>query len=209
MMLKKIVLMAGLLFCPLLAGAEAPPSATPEPRVVLETSLGRIELELFESAAPISAAHFLRYVDEKFYDGLIFHRVIANFMVQGGGFEPGLQTRATTHKAILNEADNGLKNSRGTLAMARTENIYSGNAQFYLNLKDNPTLDHKGKSSESFGYAVFGKVVSGMEVVERIGATPTGTVKGTPDVPTTEVVIKRAYRVEEAGSKDASPAPAP
>lgn len=161
--------------------------------VVMETSLGTIEIELDGEKAPISAKNFLQYVDDKFYDGLIFHRVIKGFMIQGGGFSEGMDQKKT-RETIKNEATNGLKNLKGTLAMARTNIVDSATAQFFINVVDNSFLDHRDTSSAGYGYAVFGKVTSGMDVVEKIRAVPTGMKNGMDDVPTTAVVIKSVKR---------------
>lgn len=143
---------------------------TRRPRVAFRTSLGAFLVELYPDKAPITVRNFLRYVGEKFYDGTIFHRVMANFMIQGGGFTKNL-TKKPTHAPIKNEADNGLRNVRGTLAMARTPVVDSATAQFFINVKDNPALDHRGPGP-GFGYAVFGHVIQGQDVVERIRRTP-------------------------------------
>jgi cyclophilin family peptidyl-prolyl cis-trans isomerase len=165
--------------------------ATP---VVIETDLGTIELELDEAKAPKSVANFLRYVDDEHYDGTVFHRVIPGFMAQGGGYDGAFDKRAT-RDAIENEADNGLKNLRGTVAMARTSDPHSATAQFFVNVKDNGFLDHTGKNDSGWGYAVFGKITSGMDVVDRIVAVPTGS-KGpfSKDAPLKNVTIKSARR---------------
>ena len=173
------------------AGPAAATSA--RPAVTLETTLGTIVIELFPGKAPKTCENFLRYVREKYYDGLVFHRVIPGFVIQGGGFEPGMKPRKPGHPPIRNEADNGLKNLRGTLSMARTFQVDSATSQFFINLKDNPFLDHRGNDPARFGYAVFGRVVEGMEVVEEIARVPTGRVRGFKDVPLTDVVIQRAY----------------
>ena len=161
--------------------------------VVMETSMGNIEIEVDGEKAPISAKNFLQYVDDKFYDGLIFHRVIKNFMIQGGGFDEKM-TQKKTREQIKNEAGNGLKNVKGTLAMARTNVVDSATAQFFINVVDNDFLNHRDESSQGYGYAVFGKVTSGMDVVEKIRAVPTGVKSGMDDVPTTPVVIKSIKR---------------
>ena len=159
------------------------------PVVVMETSLGKVKMELFQKEAPISVKNFLDYTKEGFYDGTIFHRVIPNFMIQGGGFTEGLKMKATK-APIKNEAGNGLKNDRGTLAMARTMNVDSGNSQFFINVADNAFLNHTNDTPAGFGYAVFGKVIEGMDVVDKIAAVKTGMQKGFTDVPVSEVVIK-------------------
>src|SRR5688572_28403818 len=159
--------------------------------LVFETTLGTIEIELFEKEAPISSANFLSYVDDGFFDGLIFHRVIPGFMIQGGGFEPGMKQKKVK-APIKNEAANGLKNKRGTLAMARTNVVDSATAQFFVNLVDNDFLDHAGPSN--YGYAVFGKVTSGMDVIDQIAKVATTNRAGHQNVPATDVVITRAAR---------------
>ena len=160
------------------------------PVVVLETSLGTIKIELFEDKAPISTANFLSYAEKGFYNDTIFHRVIPGFMIQGGGF-PADMTRKQTDAPIKNEAENELKNLRGTLAMARTQAKDSATAQFFINLKDSAFLDH---GSRDFGYAVFGKVTSGMDVVDKIAAVETAAKGGHKDVPVQPVLIKAARR---------------
>ena len=157
--------------------------------IVFETTLGNFEVELFEKEAPLSAANFQSYVDDGFYDGVVFHRVIPDFMIQGGGFEPGMKQKKVK-APIKNEATNGLKNSRGTLAMARTNDINSATAQFFVNLKDNGFLDHAGASN--YGYAVFGKVIAGMDVIDKIAAVATTTRSGHQNVPAADVVITKA-----------------
>jgi len=159
--------------------------------IVFETTLGNFEVELFEKEAPISAKNFQDYVDDGFFDGLIFHRVIPGFMIQGGGFEPGMKQKKTK-APIKNEAANGLKNSRGTLAMARTNVVDSATAQFFVNLVDNDFLDHAGPAN--FGYAVFGKVSAGMDVVDQIAKVATTNRGGHQNVPAADVVITKASR---------------
>jgi peptidyl-prolyl cis-trans isomerase A (cyclophilin A) len=159
--------------------------------VVFETSLGKFEVELFEKEAPISSANFLSYVDDGFFDGVIFHRVIPGFMIQGGGFEPGMKQKKT-NAPIKNEATNGLKNERGTLAMARTNVVDSATAQFFVNLVDNDFLDHTGPSN--YGYAVFGKVASGMDVIDQIAKVSTTNRAGHQNVPAADVTITKASR---------------
>jgi len=165
-------------------------------RVVMSTNLGDIFLELDEEKAPASVENFLAYANAGFYDGTIFHRVIKGFMVQGGGFDAEFQRKAT-RPPIKNEAGNGLKNMRGTIAMARTNVIDSATSQFFINLVDNNFLDHRGNDARSYGYAVFGKVVDGMEVVDRIAASPTEH-RGGPfaNLPRQQVVIKSVHRAE-------------
>ena len=161
------------------------------PVVVLETSLGNIEIELDAQKAPVSVENFLAYVDSGHYDGTVFHRVIPNFMIQGGGFDESF-TQKPTRAPIKNEADNGLLNQRGTIAMARTADVNSATSQFFINVADNGFLNHGGRD---FGYAVFGKVSSGMDVVDKIAAVPTGR-KGpfSSDAPQTTVKIVKARR---------------
>ena len=160
--------------------------------VRFETSLGAFTLALDTGLAPVSAENFLAYVDEGFFDGLIFHRVIPGFMIQGGGMLPDMSQKK--NKApIKNEATNGLKNDRGTVAMARTNEINSATSQFFINLSDNDFLNH---SPGNYGYAVFGKVVDGMDTIDRIAKERTGRRKGHDDVPATDVVITSARRVE-------------
>jgi len=172
------------------------PTAT-HPEVILETSLGFIKLELFSDRAPATVANFLTYVREGFYDGLIFHRVISNAIVQGGAFQPGMVCREPTHPAIANEAQNGLKNERGTIAMARAYPIDSAATQFFINVVDNFTLDHRGSDPLEFGYAVFGRVVEGMEVVEKMTWIPSGPAGDHRNVPQEDIVIVKARVVEE------------
>ncbi len=165
------------------------------PRVLVQTSLGDMVLELNHKQAPVSAANFLRYVDEGFYDGTIFHRVIGNFMIQGGGYDTSYR-RKSTHVEIRSEANNGLKNLRGSIAMARTGNPHSATAQFFINVVDNSFLDHTAPTARGWGYTVFGRVVEGLEVMEQIRKVPTGS--GGPfgrDVPQTMVKINSIKRV--------------
>ena len=162
-----------------------------EVKVLMETSKGDIELALNKDKAPVTVENFLRYVDEGFYNGTIFHRVISGFMIQGGGLTEDMQKKPT-HEPIKNEADNGLSNKRGTIAMARTSEPNSATSQFFINHKDNPNLDYPSYG----GYAVFGKVTKGMEVVDAIAATPTGVKAGRRDVPVETIFIKSVKRVE-------------
>jgi cyclophilin family peptidyl-prolyl cis-trans isomerase len=165
--------------------------------VRFETSLGNFTIELFTKEAPVSSENFLQYVDEKHFDGTIFHRVIPGFMIQGGGMEAGLSQK-DTRDPIKNEATNGLKNSRGTLSMARTNDINSATSQFFVNLKDNDFLDHKPGSNSTYGYAVFGKVTEGMDVIDKIAKVKTGSRRGHQDVPLEDVVVTAARRTEPA-----------
>lgn len=158
-----------------------------------KTSKGTFTVQLFDKQAPITVENFYRYADEGFFDGTIFHRVIPNFMVQGGGLTADLQNKKG-HDPIQNEATNGLKNKRGTLSMARTNDINSATSQFFINVVDNDFLDHKGPSN--YGYAVFGRVDSGMEVVDAIVAVKTGSRSGYQDVPTETITIESVRRIE-------------
>jgi cyclophilin family peptidyl-prolyl cis-trans isomerase len=160
--------------------------------IEFKTSKGIFKVQLFDKQAPLSVENFLRYVDEGFFDGTIFHRVIAGFMIQGGGLTADLKDKKG-HEPIKNEATNGLKNKRGTLAMARTNDINSATSQFFINLVDNDFLDNK---AGNYGYAVFGRVDSGMEVVDAIAAVQTGSKGRYQDVPTETVTIESARRVE-------------
>lgn len=155
------------------------------------TNKGIIDIELDFDNAPKTAANFEQYVKDGFYDGVIFHRVIPGFMIQGGGMEPGLKEKKT-RAPIENEADNGLKNDRGSIAMARTSDPHSASAQFFINLVDNSFLNHSGKTAQGWGYAVFGKVVAGMEVVDEIAKVRTGRLGMHADVPTEDIVIEKA-----------------
>jgi cyclophilin family peptidyl-prolyl cis-trans isomerase len=167
------------------------------PVVRLETSMGSIRIELWPDKAPITVNNFLTYVKEGFYDGLIFHRVVSNFIIQAGGFEPGMVYRDPTHPPIKNEADNGLKNQRGAIAMARAYPIDSAAAQFFINMVDNPRLDHHGPEPVEFGYAVFGKVIEGMDVLEKMAFIPVGMQAQHQNVPVRDIIITKAV-VEEA-----------
>lgn len=164
--------------------------------VRLETSLGAVRIELRPDKAPITVENFLTYVKEGFYDGLIFHRVVPNFVVQTGGFEPGMVYREPTHPPIRNEADNGLKNVRGAVAMARAYPINSAAAQFFINMADNPRLDHHGPEPAEFGYAVFGRVIEGMEILEKMTFMPVTATAQHLNVPVQDILIIKAL-VEE------------
>jgi cyclophilin family peptidyl-prolyl cis-trans isomerase len=155
-----------------------------------ETTLGSFTVELFGDKAPVSADNFLKYVDEGFFDGTVFHRIVPGFVIQGGGFTEDMSQKKN-HPPIKNEADNGVKNTRGTLSMARTNDINSATSQFFVNLKDNDFLDN---SRGNFGYAVFGKVTEGMDVIDKIAAVKTGRRKGFEDVPLDPVVMTSVRR---------------
>lgn len=164
--------------------------------IILHTNHGDITIELNHEKAPVTAANFEQYVRDGFYDGVIFHRVIDGFMIQGGGFEPGMvskETRAT----IENEADNGLLNKTGTLAMARTMDPHSASAQFFINVSDNAFLDHTAKTTEGWGYAVFAKITDGMDIVNKIKKVKTTMSAGHQDVPADDVIIESAEITEE------------
>lgn len=170
------------------------------PRVELQTSMGRIVLELFPLKAPETVSSFLQYVEAGYYDGTIFHRVIPDFMIQGGGFTPEMSQK-TTRAPVQNEADRALKNERGTVAMARTGDPHSATAQFFINLVDNPHLDHRAKNTQGWGYTAFGRVVEGMAVVDAIARVPTKNAGMHQNVPVEPVVIRNAQRL----SGDAEP----
>jgi cyclophilin family peptidyl-prolyl cis-trans isomerase len=156
-----------------------------------ETSHGDFTVELFEKDAPLSVANFLSYIDAEFFDGTIFHRIVPGFVIQGGGFTEDM-TQKKTQSPVKNEADNGLKNKRGTLSMARTSDINSATSQFFVNLKDNEFLDH---SRGNFGYAVFAQVTEGMDVIDKIAAVETGRKRGFDDVPVEAVIMKSVRRL--------------
>jgi peptidyl-prolyl cis-trans isomerase A (cyclophilin A) len=156
-----------------------------------ETTLGDFTIELFDKEAPQSVANFLRYIDDGFFDGTIFHRIVPGFVIQGGGFTEDMAQKRT-QPPVKNEADNGLKNKRGTLSMARTNDINSATSQFFVNLKDNDFLDH---SRANFGYAVFARVTEGMDVVDKIAAVKTGKHRGFDDVPVEAVIMRSVKRI--------------
>ncbi|MGD0504169.1 MAG: peptidylprolyl isomerase [Steroidobacteraceae bacterium] len=155
-----------------------------------ETTLGNFSVELFDDKAPVSTANFLKYVDEGFFDGTVFHRIVPGFVIQGGGFTEDMAQKKH-HPPIKNEADNGVKNTRGTLSMARTNDINSATSQFFVNLKDNDFLDN---TRGNFGYAVFGKVTEGMDVIDKIAAVKTGRRRGFEDVPLDPVIMTGVRR---------------
>ena len=187
-----IILFCIFTFSPALAGQ-------PNPKVIMETSMGEITIELYPDKAPITVQNFLSYVDENFYDGTIFHRIIKNFMIQGGGYTADFIEKETK-PPIKNEASNGLKNERGTIAMARTPEIDSASSQFFINHVDNSFLDHKSSTPEEYGYAVFGRVIDGLDVVDAIANVKTMSKHGMEDVPRETITIISVHRVEGEAS---------
>ncbi|MDR9435809.1 MAG: peptidylprolyl isomerase [Thiohalophilus sp.] len=189
--MRNILLWLKLILLLVPASVLAQESAESAPRVEMQTSMGTIVLELAPDKAPKTVANFLRYAEDGFYDNTLFHRVIDDFMIQGGGFTPGYE-RKETRAPVINEADNGLPNKPGTIAMARTMDPHSATAQFFINVADNEFLNHRGKTPRKYGYAVFGKVVQGMDVVNKIKSVTTGA--GGPfaqDVPKTPIIIQK------------------
>ncbi|HLN49791.1 MAG TPA: peptidylprolyl isomerase [Steroidobacteraceae bacterium] len=162
-----------------------------------DTTLGDFTVELFDKEAPETVVNFLKYIDSGFFEGTIFHRIVPGFVIQGGGFTEDMSQKRT-QPPVKNEANNGLKNLRGTLSMARTNDINSATSQFFVNLKDNDFLDHK---PGNFGYAVFARVTQGMDVVDKIAAVATGRRRGFDDVPTEAVIMKRVHRIAPTQSK--------
>jgi cyclophilin family peptidyl-prolyl cis-trans isomerase len=209
-MKRTVLIVAGLFVLGLAAVVLVPGlfAADKNPIVEMDTSMGKVKIELFREEAPLTVANFLSYVDDKFYDGLTFHRVKPEFMIQGGGFQPGLKDAKTdddvkklekkTKPPIKNEASNGLSNSRGTLAMARTNNPNSATAQFFINVVDNDFLN-KAKSRDGAGYCVFGKVIEGMDVVDKIKNVKTKAVipGEIEDVPVEDVIIKSIRKADK------------
>lgn len=165
------------------------------PKVRMVTSYGDIDIELYEMKAPLTVANFLKYVDDKFYDGTIFHRVIKGFMIQGGALTKNRQKKENTRAPIKNEADNGLINSKGTVAMARTNDPHSASSQFFINVEDNTPLNYTAKTESGWGYAVFGRVTHGMSVVNRIKSVRTGKMDGYSDLPMDIIEIKSVRRL--------------
>jgi cyclophilin family peptidyl-prolyl cis-trans isomerase len=196
-----------LLFIFLLGGifmsVPAEASSTHESRTVvrMETSKGDIIIELFDQEAPKTVKNFIGYIEDNFYEGTIFHRIIQNFMIQGGGFEAGLKQKAT-REPIINEATATLSNMRGTIAMARTADINSATAQFFINTVNNPALDHRNKTQQGYGYAVFGKVIEGLDIVDDIAAVKTGSSGYFQDVPKEDVVIKKVSILKSGEASD-------
>lgn len=192
----------GLLSCAvgLVVAASMAVADDTNPQWVLETTEGDIVIELLEDEAPKSVANIVRYVEDGFYDGTIFHRVIDRFMIQGGGFTEDM-TKKAVGAPVENEADNRLRNERGTVALARTSDPHSATAQFFINTVSNDSLNHRAKTDAAWGYAVFGRVVEGMDVVDRISRTRTRTMGPFRDVPVTPIVIQRSYiRQDESES---------
>lgn len=181
-----------LLQVPAPAPAQSPSTPpTQDPVVILDTTAGAITIQLYPDKAPDSVQNFLEYVRDGFYSGTIFHRVVSGYVVQGGGYTAELVEKGT-RPPVRNEATNGLTNARGTVAMARMSAVRSATSQFFINLANNGRLDHHGFSPDDYGYAVFGRVIAGMDVVDRIAAMPTGSREGMDDVPVTPIVIKSA-----------------
>jgi cyclophilin family peptidyl-prolyl cis-trans isomerase len=197
MSVRLFAVLAGLLL--LLACDDDSPTGNPatdvawgdNQTVLIETSMGDIVIELFHDEAPITTHNFVRYVRDGFYDGLTFHRVIYGFVIQGGAFDENMDLTSSTYPPIENEAANGLQNLRGTISMARTSQVHSATSQFFINTRDNAFLDHEDDTPQGYGYAVFGRVKSGMDVVDAIESVPTGVRDGFNDVPLTPVIIER------------------
>lgn len=194
--LRLIILALFVAFACTSCGSEEDPCLPDDPQnpqVVIKTSLGDITIELYPRDAPITVGNFLRYIYESFYDSLIFHRVIPDFVIQAGAFDQDMQEKPA-YEPIPNEADNGLSNKRGTIAMARTAEIHSATSQFFINVKDNLFLDHRDETPHGYGYAVFGRVVAGMAVVDTISKVETTTKGDYGDIPVQPVFILRLYR---------------
>ena len=170
-------------------------TAEENPRVLMETNQGALIIELYSKEAPLTVANFLEYANAGFYDGTIFHRVINNFMIQGGGFDVNMKQKPV-REPILNEADNGLRNKIGTIAMARTSAPHSATSQFFINVANNSSLDFREKTDRAYGYAVFGRVVDGMRVVNQIRHAPTTSKSGPQDVPIQPVIIQRVRQIK-------------
>jgi cyclophilin family peptidyl-prolyl cis-trans isomerase len=197
--LSAFSLFGALLLCALHAG---PAFAAPNPKVLIETNVGEITVELWPGKAPNSVKNFLRYVEDGHYNGTIFHRVIKRFMIQGGGFDPDFKQKPN-RGPIQNEANNGEKNVRGTLAMARTSDPHSATAQFFINIGNNEALNYRAKTEDDWGYTVFGKVIEGTRVVMQIGNFPTG--RGGPfpkDVPVKPIIIERVTLIPAAAQPE-------
>jgi len=175
-------------------------AANDNPRVLMQTNMGDIVIELYPDKAPKTVANFLKYADDGFYNGTIFHRVIDGFMIQGGGFTPDM-VQKDTRAPIMNEADNGLRNTVGTIAMARSMDPHSATAQFFINVANNSSLDFREKTPRAWGYAVFGRVVKGMDVVKVIKSMQTTSKGMYRDVPVENIIIKKVSRVNETETK--------
>ena len=188
--MKAMSLLALFVSVLLQAAAPAQPANPANPVVVLETSLGDIVIELRQDRAPVSVQNFLAYAKSGHYDGTIFHRVLKGFMIQGGGYTPDMESKPT-RPPIRNEATNGLRNMRGTVAMARSAAVRSATAEFFINVEDNSQLNHRGITPDQYGYAVFGRVLEGMDVVDKIAAVPVRPADGHEALPVQPVVIKR------------------
>ena len=184
------LLISLIIFCLLSGTSRAAP-----PNIIMETSMGTMEIELFDDKAPITCKNFRGYVRDQFFDGLIFHRIVPGFVIQGGGFEPGLKKRPG-RSPIINEAYNCLKNSRGTLSMARTADVNSATSQFFINVNNNRQLDHRSMRMSEYGYAVFGRVVKGMEVADAIVSLPRTDRGPFKNVPIQDVLIIKMYEKE-------------
>jgi cyclophilin family peptidyl-prolyl cis-trans isomerase len=191
------------LFALLLALLIAPAALAANPKVELKTSLGAVVIELYPENAPKTVENFVQYVKSGFYDGTIFHRVIPGFMAQGGGFTPNFQQKPT-RPAIRNEAGNGLRNAVGTVAMARTADPHSATAQFFINVADNDFLDFKSPDEKGYGYTVFGRVTSGMDVVQKMIRVPTASAGPHQNAPRQPIIIERARLVEPAAKPKTS-----
>jgi cyclophilin family peptidyl-prolyl cis-trans isomerase len=170
-------------------------SAQENPVIEIETSMGNIKIELRPDLTPVTVENFLRYIENNYYDGLIFHRVISGFMIQGGGFDANM-VQKSTYDPIKNEADTGISNARGTISMARTNVVDSATSQFFINLVNNENLDFRNTSSSGYGYAAFGKVIEGLGVIDQIAGVPTGSERGYSDVPLEPVTIISVKRSE-------------
>jgi len=198
--LNSIFFLLTMLTLPFSAMAAGQTAKSANPNVRMTTSMGIVEIALDAKQAPVTVTNFLGYVNSGFYNGTIFHRVIPGFMIQGGGMTPGMKEKPTGAK-IKNEADNGLKNLTGTLAMARTSDPHSASAQFFINTVDNGFLDHRGKNPQGWGYAVFGKVTKGMDVVKKIEAVQTGNAGMHQNVPVKDVVITKMEVIKGGAGK--------
>ncbi len=193
--MRNIVLSLMLFLTTTLSFASENKMSDTQNKVKLTTSLGEIVIQLNSEKAPNTSENFIKYVKEDFYTGTIFHRIIPGFMAQGGGFDTDFNQKPV-HAPIENEADNGLKNSRGTLAMARTGDPHSATAQFFINYKDNSFLDHTAPNSQGWGYAVFAEVVEGMDIVDKMADAATGNRGGHQDVPKEDIIIEKAEMVD-------------